>query len=112
MGAFIELYVDQGATYTNTIDLTDDSTNAPMNLQGYTVSSQMRRSYYSANATANIVCTITDSANGKVSMVLSSANTANINPGRYVFDLVTTDSFGVVTRILEGTVTVTPRVTR
>ena len=42
MGAFIELYVDQGATYNNTIDLSDDATNLSLNIVGYSVRSQIR----------------------------------------------------------------------
>lgn len=112
MGAYIELYVDQGTTYNNTIDLTDDSTNAPINLSGFIVRSQMRRSYYSTNATANITCTISDAANGKILMSLTAANTANIKAGRYVFDLETESAIGTVSRVLEGTITITPGVSR
>lgn len=112
MSAYIELYVDQGATYNNTIDLADDLTNAPINLSGFIVRSQMRRSYYSANATANITCTITDAANGKILMGLTAANTANIKPGRYVFDLETESAVGTVARVLEGTITITAGVSR
>ena len=44
---------------------------------------------------------------------LDRANTANIMPGRYVFDTIISDeSQNTTTRILEGIVEVTPRVTR
>jgi hypothetical protein len=112
MAAYVELYMDQGATFNNVINITDDVTNTPVNVSGYTVTSQMRRSYYSANATANIVCTITDASNGEVTMSLSAANTANIKAGRYLFDLKTVDTLDVVSRILEGIITVTPQVGR
>jgi hypothetical protein len=112
MAAFVELYVDQGTTFTNTITLNDDSTNANVNISGYLVRSQMRRSYYSTNATANIVCTITDAEYGVIEMSLGAANTANIKAGRYVFDVEMQDTANVVTRILEGIITVTPGVTR
>ena len=112
MAAYVELYMDQGATFNNVINITDDVTNTPVNVSGYTVTSQMRRSYYSVNATANIVCTITDASNGEVTMSLSAANTANIKAGRYLFDVKTVDTLDVVSRILEGIITVTPQVGR
>ena len=59
MAAFTELFIDQGATFNSVITLSDDVTNADVNVAGYTIRSQMRRSYYSANATANLTCTIT-----------------------------------------------------
>lgn len=112
MAAYVELYMDQGATFNNTLNITDDLTNAKVNIQGYSVSSQMRRSYYSANASANIVCTITDAANGTILMSLGAANTTNIKAGRYLFDVETVDTNGVTSRILEGIITVTPQITR
>ena len=42
----------------------------------------------------------------------SGANTANIKPGRYVFDVITIDTFNTKNRVLEGTITVTPSVTK
>jgi hypothetical protein len=112
MAAYVELYMDQGANFRNVINLTDDITNSTISLANYAVRSQMRRSYYSVNASANIVCTITDSANGEITMSLGSANTANIKAGRYLFDLETVDGVGFVNRVLEGIITVTPQVTR
>lgn len=112
MAAYTELYLDQGATFNNVINLADDVTGVSLNLVNYTVRSQMRRSYYSANATANIVCSITNSANGEITMSLTSANTSNIKAGRYLFDMEIVDNGGNVTRVLEGIITVTPEVTR
>jgi hypothetical protein len=112
MAAYVELYMDQGTTFNNTINITDDVTNAVVNVSGYTITSQMRRSYYSANATANIICTITDASNGEITMSMTSANTSNIRPGRYLFDVKTINTSNVVSRILEGIVTVTPQVGR
>lgn len=112
MAAYIELYLDQGADFNNVINLTDDITNIPVNVAGYIITSQMRRSYYSSNITANITCTITDASNGEIVMSLTSANTSNIKAGRYVFDIKTKDQINTVSRVLEGIITVTPQVTK
>jgi hypothetical protein len=46
-------------------------------------------------------------------MYMSAANTANVTPGRYVYDVEIQDnSTGDVTRIFEGIATVLPNVTR
>ena len=108
-----ELLMEQGATFNASITV-DMVNGLPYNFIGYTIKSQMRKSYYSSNTTA-IFTISTDSsylANGVVKMVLSSANTANIRPGRYVYDILATDSIGQSTRILEGIVVVTPQVTK
>lgn len=112
MSSFVELYIDAGATFNNVINLTDDVTNTPINVANYTISSQLRRSYYSANASANLVCTITNAANGEITLSLSAANTANLKPGRYLFDVKSVDSSNTTSRVLEGIITVTPAVTK
>jgi hypothetical protein len=112
MTAYTELYIDQGTTYNNIITLTDDITNAYINISGYTVRSQMRRSYYSANASANITCTVSDASNGKITMSLTAGQTSNIKPGRYLFDVETVSANNIVTRVLEGIITITPEITR
>lgn len=112
MAAFVELYVDQGTTFNNIINLTDDLTNTPINVASYIVRGQLRRSYYSANASANLTFTITDAANGEITMSLTDSQTANIKAGRYLFDVETVDTSNVVSRVLEGIITVTPQITR
>jgi uncharacterized protein YbcV (DUF1398 family) len=112
MSAFVELYIDQGSSFTNVINLTDDITNAAINTSGYTVTSQLRRSYYSANATANITCSITNSSNGEITMTLTAGETANIKSGRYVFDVKVNDNANTISRVLEGIITVLPQVSK
>lgn len=112
MASYVELYVDQGSTFNNIITLTDDTTNTAINLSGYTVTSQMRRSYYSTNTSANIICSITDTANGIVTMRLTSNTTSNLRAGFYLFDVESRTPSGDISRILEGSITVNPGVTR
>ena len=105
---FVELGMDQGSSFLNTITLTDDLTNSPVNVTNYIITSQMRTSYYTANATANLVCSVIDGSNGEIMMALAAANTANIRGGRYVFDVMANDGVYAVTKILEGIITVYP----
>lgn len=111
MGAFVELFIDQGATFNSVINLSDDVTNANINVSGYTVKSQMKRSYYSTSPSANLTCTITNANTGEITLSLTATQTGTIKPGRYLFDVITTDPNSVVNRVLEGIITVNPRVT-
>jgi hypothetical protein len=43
---------------------------------------------------------------------MPAANTANLSAGRYVYDLKITSPANVVSRVVEGIVTVLPSVTR
>lgn len=109
--AYAELTINQGTTFESTLDLVADDGSA-VNVAGYVFSGQIRKSYYSANATANLVISISDSANGNVLVSLNSATTANIAAGRYLYDIKMTDTANTVTRIVEGVITVTPQVTK
>mgnify|MGYP003336456604 CR=1 FL=1 len=109
--AYTDLYLDQGADFSTTFDLIGDD-GTPINITGYAFSSQIRKSYYSTNAAANLVVTTVDASNGNTIISLDAANTSNIFPGRYLYDVKMIDSSNTTTRILEGIITVTPGVTR
>lgn len=108
---YAELTIDQGATFESNLDLVDDD-GSSINVAGYVFSGQIRKSYYSLTPTANLTLNIVDSSNGNVNIYLSSATTANIKAGRYVYDVKMTDTSNTVTRIVEGIITVTPQVTK
>jgi hypothetical protein len=105
-----ELFIEQGSDYATTITL-DSVDGTPFNLAEYVAKSQIRKSYYSTSPTAEFVIGFPDAANGTISVTLSSANTANIAPGRYVYDMIIKNNQNITTRVLEGIVNVLPQVT-
>jgi len=110
LAGFVELTLEQGANFNTVLDL-KDSAGGILNLAGYTVAAQMRKSYYSSTAT-DFTIVITDAAAGQITMSMNSANSSNVTPGRYVYDVLITSGSSVKTRIIEGIVTVLPSVTR
>jgi hypothetical protein len=111
MAEYVELYVDQGSDFTTTITINDDDTNLPVGQAGVNVASYLRRSLISIDVYAAFTCSVTDPANGEITIGMTSANTANLRPGRYFFDINTT-SAGIKSRLVEGIVIVTPAITR
>ena len=109
MATKANLVIDQGATYSTSVTITDDNDNI-YDLTGHTGAAQMRKHYTSSNATSFSVSL--DANAGVVTLALTAAQTANLTAGRYVYDVEITSSSNVVSRILEGIVTVTPNVTR
>jgi hypothetical protein len=107
---FVELTIDQGATF-NTVITVNDGTGVAQNLVGYVARSQMRKSYYSSSKSSFDV-TVTTPNIGEITMAMTAANTANLTPGRYVYDVEIDDGAGEITRIFEGIITVLPNVTR
>ena len=109
---YTELYLEQGTTFTTQITL-DDVYGQPYNLDGFTVKSQAKKSYYSTQTSINFVSTIHDSANGIIQLAANSATTSNVSAGKLVFDVLLIEpSTNNVTRVLEGQIFVSPSVTK
>jgi hypothetical protein len=111
MTDYVELYIDQGTDFSSSIVLQDDVTDLYQNVSGYVVTSSLRKSLLSQNAAANLVCTITDAANGEITLTMNAANTSNLRPGTYFFDVKTLVN-ATHTRLVEGIIIVTPGITR
>jgi len=110
MAGYAELTIEQGADFNTTINV-NDGTGAAQNLTSYTAAAQMRKSYYSTTANSFTV-SISNAGAGEITMAMTSANTANLTPGRYMYELVMTSPANIKTRVVEGIVTVLPSVTR
>jgi hypothetical protein len=109
--AYQELFLEQGTTFNTSITL-DDIDGVPFDLTGVTTKSQIRKSYYSANTTAEFIVTINSPDTGVILLSLNAPVTANIAAGRYVYDVAIKDTANTVTRVLEGIVNVIPQVTK
>ena len=109
MATKANIIIDQGTTFSTIINLTDDNGD-PIDLTGYTGDSEMRKHYTSSNSTSFGVSL--GGVDGTVVLTLSANQTSNLTPGRYVYDVEVTSGANVVSRIVEGIVTVTPEVTR
>jgi hypothetical protein len=109
MSTKANLVIDQGATFATDLYLTDEA-GTMLVLNGYYANSQMRKWYTSTNPTATFT-TFINVASSFVTLSLTADQTANIAPGRYVYDVEINDG-ETVSRIVEGIVTVTPQVTR
>ena len=110
MAAYSELTLEQYANFSTTVNV-EDSSGTAINLSGYLAASQIRKSYYSTTAT-NFTASVTGVANGEVTISMTAANTANMTPGRYLYDLVITSPTSIKTRVIEGIVVVLPGVTQ
>jgi hypothetical protein len=109
MATKANLVIDQGATFS--VDLTLQDTNGdPLYLSGYTANSQIRKWYTSVSPAATFTTDI-NATSGVITLSLTADQTSNLVSGRYVYDVETTDG-SVVSRVVEGIVTVTPQVTR
>lgn len=112
MATKANITIDQGTTFSTNFDLTDENDD-PIDLSAYTAEAQIRRWYTSVNAAATFTTnTGANAAAGTLTISLTAAQTANLEYGRYVYDVKVADASNTITRVIEGIVTVTPRVSR
>jgi hypothetical protein len=110
MATVSNLFVDAGTDYSTIITVA--ATNGqPLNLTGYSVASQMRKSY-SSSTVYNFTTSLYDAAQGKVRLQLNNTQSSAIPAGRWLYDVEITSPSGTKTRVIEGIVTVTPEITR
>ena len=111
--AYQDLYLEKGSDFIVEVTLTDN-TGIPYDLTNFSVTSQARTSYYSANAAINLVSNIVDYHGGIVQLSANSSITSalSITTKKLVYDVkITESSSGLITRVLEGQIFVSPSAT-
>ena len=72
----------------------------------------IRKTYQSSTATTFTSAFVSPRTTGQITISLTDVQTAALEDGRYVYDLVITDSSGIKTRVVEGIATVNSSVSR
>lgn len=109
MATKANLKIDQGADYSTSITLTDDDGEI-ITLNGYTGQGQIRK-YYTSSTSYDFTVEVTANT-GEITISLDANTSNNMAAGRYVYDVELTNDSGVISRVLEGIVTINPNVTR
>jgi len=110
MAIYSNLTIDQGSSFLAYVDVTDSSGSA-LNLNGYTVAGQIRKTYSSLTA-VSFSATVTNATAGTISLALGDTVTNAMKAGRFVYDVEILSASGTRTRVLEGQVEVTAGVTQ
>lgn len=105
------LVINSGSDFSQTFTLEDPSTNSAFDLSLYTVSSQLRK-WAGSSTAVNFNAVIEIALEGKINISLTNTQTTSLKPGRYVYDVVITDSGGQKNKVIEGMVLVREGVTR
>lgn len=111
-----DITIEQGATFKLDVTWKTGSPAAAVNLTGYTARMQVRRSHKAESAlltftTENGAITLGGAA-GTIAVRGLATLTDDVPAKPCVYDLELVSGAGEVTRLLEGSVTVTPEVTR
>jgi hypothetical protein len=109
--AISNIYIDQGTDFSTTITI-NDSNGSPLDLTSYTASAQLRKTYTSSIHVDFTSTFDSDRTTGKITISMNNTLTSSLVSGIYVYDLVISDSLSEITRVLEGSVTISPSVTK
>lgn len=111
----VNLTIQQGDTFALDVQWIDDTTGQPVDLTGATARMQLR-SYYASPAVVLDLAVGTgitiDAAEGRFTIVASATQTAGLSAQSGVYDLEVTFASNVVKKVIRGTFTVDPEVTR
>jgi hypothetical protein len=109
MANYSNLFIDQGSDFNFIVDLTPTIGSA--DLTNYTHKGQLRKTYTSTNAVDFNISI--NNTNKELTGSLTAAQTGALKAGRYVYDIEirSADDTPIVTRVVEGQVDITPRVT-
>lgn len=110
MATVTNLYVDQGSFYRTYVTVANSDGNA-LDLTGFTVASQMRKSYQSSTG-FNFTTSISNPTQGRVRIELSSEQSRVIPAGKYLYDVEVLSPTGERTRVVEGIVLINPEITK
>lgn len=103
-----DLVIEQGSTYRRTIPVLNDA-GVPISLDGWTARGQIRRNYGSPDVAYVLGLTVGDT---DVELEIPAEDSSEWPWRSGVYDIEIVDADGAPTRLLQGTVTVLPEVTR
>jgi hypothetical protein len=114
MAGTYDITCEQGATFQRVITWKNSAGN-PINVTGYSAVMQVRDGACAQPKIIELSTTngriVTGGALGTITLTISAADSDDLPVGQFVYDLEMTNA-GNVTRLLEGSFTVTREVTR
>jgi hypothetical protein len=104
------IVIDQGVDFSQSLTV-EASTGQILNLTGYAGSSYIRKHAESKNVVAGFGISFANRAKGRVVLSLGSSITSQLKEGRYVYDLILSNTAGLKTVVAEGMVLVRSGIT-
>lgn len=105
----INLVLEQGSDFQSTFTVLNDNNNSPLSLYGFTAVSVIKKSSYSSTNYPFEV-TFPNREKGQIKVSMGKTETKELEGGRYVYDVLITSPNNFTTRVVQGSVLVTPGV--
>jgi len=113
--AVYNIEIEQGSTWSQEV-IWKNNDNSPVNVTGYSASMQIRTTIASPTSLMDLTSAnskiVVGGVNGKFTITITAAEAAALSWVTAVYDLEIISPGGTVIRILKGSVTVDPEVTR
>jgi len=111
--------IEQGVDFSKTFTW-KDSAGVAINIAGYTIRMMARNDYGDATPVITLstvtppggIAIVGDGSAGQFTITMTAATTAGYNFSILKYDLEAVSGAGVVTRLLEGTITLSKEVTK
>lgn len=100
------LTINVGADFNETFTLESYDSGSFLNLTNYEVKSHMKKWYGSSLFIEFTTRIEFPPTSGRVTVFLSGEETQDIKPGRYIYDVLLIDIYGIKSRVVEGSVLV------
>lgn len=97
----VNVVIDQGTDFAQTYNLESSTSNSALNLTGYSAVAQLRK-HSSSSKSYNFTVSFPDRTGGQVKISMADTLTRTIKPGRYIYDIILTDTAGLKERVIEG----------
>ena len=113
MAIYKELLIDQGSTFRYQVSLSGVNDNLAFDLSNFTITSHVKKSYKSLSPSVVFTTEFAnnDPTNGSIILKLTDEQTAALDSGRYLFDVVIESITGDIYRVVEGLIEVNPGIT-
>ena len=105
------LLIYKHTDFEQTFVLEDSNSGSVKNLTGFSVTCKMQRTLNLGSLTEFTISFHNDRTLGKIKISLTDTQTANIEEGKYFYELMLTDPNDVTERVIEGVVIVKHPVT-
>lgn len=104
----LNLTIEQGTDFEASITIRNKD-GSPLSLLSYTAEAKLRK-HYGATISYPFVVEFLDRPNGRIKISMTDTNTSSLVEGRYVYDIVLTSPNSLKTRVVFGSVIVSPGV--
>jgi hypothetical protein len=104
----VNLVLEQGVDFQATFTIRNQN-NTPLNLTGYAGISLIKK-HPASSTSYPLILSFVDRLNGVVKVSMGYTSTVQIEPGRYVYDVVLISPNAYRSRAVQGNVLITPGV--